>query len=206
MWPASATCTRSSSQTCALQSASPRLCARAPCQLLFFPLFKNSTSSFSGSSRIPQAHRQLMHRFVFQEFNDAQRPHRLVVRTSRRGRDNPGSTPGVVRAMHLLCHSLLAVEFRQTAFIRNSASHLLHGAPACGQLLPRAPNRIPKLARFSLHLRGFLHELLVSFFSLLSSSIPQAPCQFRQQFHKLLVRICTFFFFKNSMMLSDHIV
>ena len=23
-------------------------------------------------------------------------PHRLVVRTSRRGRDNPGSTPGVV--------------------------------------------------------------------------------------------------------------
>ena len=27
---------------------------------------------------------------------DNQRPHRLVVRTSRCGRDNPGSTPGVV--------------------------------------------------------------------------------------------------------------
>ena len=25
-------------------------------------------------------------------------PHRLVVRTSRRGRDNPGSTPGVVKS------------------------------------------------------------------------------------------------------------
>ena len=27
-----------------------------------------------------------------------QSPHRLVVRTSRRGRDNPGSTPGVDRS------------------------------------------------------------------------------------------------------------
>ena len=26
-------------------------------------------------------------------------PHRLVVRTSRRGRDNPGSTPGVVKSL-----------------------------------------------------------------------------------------------------------
>ena len=28
-------------------------------------------------------------------YSAGKRPHRLVVRTSRRGRDNPGSTPGV---------------------------------------------------------------------------------------------------------------
>ena len=32
-------------------------------------------------------------------------PHRLVVRTSRRGRDNPGSNPDVDRRPKLLCQS-----------------------------------------------------------------------------------------------------
>ena len=33
-----------------------------------------------------------------------QSPYRLVVRTSRRGRDNPGSTPGVVITPFLPAH------------------------------------------------------------------------------------------------------
>ena len=37
----------------------------------------------------------------------AKGPHRLVVRTSRRGRDNPGSTPGMVRLFDLRCAGII---------------------------------------------------------------------------------------------------
>ena len=55
-------------------------------------------------------------------------PHRLVVRTSRRGRDNPGSTPGAVivamwpvapwrgwGSMEILCHCRLRLEILKQA-------------------------------------------------------------------------------------------
>ena len=47
--------------------------------------------------RLPPEQQRAMDKSAcfFPQFSH-ERPHRLVVRTSRRGRDNPGSTPGVV--------------------------------------------------------------------------------------------------------------
>ena len=53
-------------------------------------------------------------------------PHRLVVRTSRRGRDNPGSTPG--EDIFILSDSLLSFTLLELVARRTAAGKLHAGA------------------------------------------------------------------------------
>ena len=53
-------------------------------------------------------------------------PHRLVVRTSRRGRDNPGSTPG--EDIFILSDSLLSFTLLEFVARRTAAGKLHAGA------------------------------------------------------------------------------
>ena len=95
----------------------------------------------------------------------AKRPHRLVVRTSRCGRDNPGSTPGVVNFLptsYTTCH-------KQVRLLVSSTFHRPRDTSLC--LIRREPAQPGRLSAGLLTLWAWPRALTVAALSVQSQTL-----------------------------------